>query len=553
MDIYNKRIEGLEVKFNNFEEKNNAQYKEFKEIEKQFLKLKEEYSQLVTIVLENKEQIKLLLERLNDIIKNNKEVNDDLLKKIDQLKKYADDKILELNTKLELILNNIGGGGKNIDLSSLDEFMKKLINLENQFEEFVNKVNVEEIYKKLKYLGEHKANKEDLENVQEIVKNLNKKSQEHQEEIETIKYRLDSLYQEFVNIADTPLVYENNNKINNRNKIEDKIDDKKKNDKETKNQDNKDYKEYIDLALTKYILKEDFEIYKNDNNMEIKKLWDEIKNINNSLEELSKLIKEKLDMENLNELRDFLLGKIDELINDLSEKFADKNDYNKNIKYLEEQIKKLFSLLNTRKEVFSFHNADNWLLAKKPINSFSCAACESFIGDLKGEKNSFVPWNKLPVRDPGEKIYRMGNGFSKILNMIKFDNNGNACLIQNVDSNNSNETDSDNESNDKYNTNINENQQNKQKRNKNKTLLKKRFQSVSTSLVKDGKDNNVKLGKTQSNFFKKEEIRNKYLPKLKKEMSAEALDRANDNNQDKPKITKIFRKTHSKFHIKSNN
>ena len=53
--------------------------------------------------------------------------------------------------------------------------------------------------------------------------------------------------------------------------------------------------------------------------------------------------------------------------------------------------------------------------------------------------------------------------------------------------------------------------------------------------------------KTQINFFNKEEIKSKYLPKLKKEMSAENFERL---KEEKPKITKIFKKSQKKFHIK---
>ena len=554
MEICEKKIDGLEKKFNNFEEKNNKQYQEFKDLENKFIKLKEEYEQTVKIVLDNKDQIKILFEKLNDTIKNCKEGDDNLLKKIEHFKKYSDDKILELNAKLDLVLNNINGAnGKTFDLSGLDEFMKKLVNLEDQFEEFVNKVNVDEIYKQLKYLDEHKADKDYLEKVEETIDNLNKKSQEHQEEIDIIKYRLDGLYQEIVNINNNLLLNENNEKniTNKNNDTNEENETDKKKEKEIKNED------IIDLDLSKYMVKEDFEKYKNDTDMEINKILEEIKNIHDLIENLSTLVKEKIEAEDLNELRDFILSKIDELMNNIMEKFADKNDYNKNMKYFEEQIKKLYSLLNARKEVNDIRNPDNWLLAKKPINGFSCAACESFIGNLKGDKNGFIPWNKLPMRDPGDKVYRLGNGFSKMLNMIKFDNNGNACLIQNNnDLNDSNETEGDNQSNDKYEINIiNENQNNKQnkqsrqKRNKSRTLLTNRFQSNSISFIKDRKDNNIK---TQNMLYKKGEKKNNYLPKLNKENSAEVLERVKENLLDKPKITKIFKKSYSKFQIKSN-
>ena len=62
---------------------------------------------------------------------------------------------------------------------------------------------------------------------------------------------------------------------------------------------------------------------------------------------------------------------------------------------------------------------DNWLLAKKPLNNYVCASCESVIkGDL-GRKSEYVAWNKYPNRE--EKSYRYGHGFSKMLQIINED------------------------------------------------------------------------------------------------------------------------------------
>ena len=52
---------------------------------------------------------------------------------------------------------------------------------------------------------------------------------------------------------------------------------------------------------------------------------------------------------------------------------------------------------------------DNWLLAKKPVNGFACASCESYIGDLQDNNNQHIPWNKYPIRDPNDKAYRVIN------------------------------------------------------------------------------------------------------------------------------------------------
>ena len=49
---------------------------------------------------------------------------------------------------------------------------------------------------------------------------------------------------------------------------------------------------------------------------------------------------------------------------------------------------------------------ENWLLAKKPIDGFACASCEAYIGELH-DNNQYIPWNKYPIRDLNEKLYRV--------------------------------------------------------------------------------------------------------------------------------------------------
>ena len=65
----------------------------------------------------------------------------------------------------------------------------------------MTKANIDEIYRQLNYMSEHKADKLDLDEVKEILNDINKKTQDHQEQIETLKYRLDSLYQQFLNMT----------------------------------------------------------------------------------------------------------------------------------------------------------------------------------------------------------------------------------------------------------------------------------------------------------------------------------------------------------------
>ena len=95
-------------------------------------------------------------------------------------------------------------------------------------------------------------------------------------------------------------------------------------------------------------------------------------------------IKKKADLDDITSIKEILLEKIEELAKACNIKFADKNECLKNFKHIEEQLKKILFILQKRNEPNSEGN-ENWLIAKKPINGYSCAACESFIGELNNE------------------------------------------------------------------------------------------------------------------------------------------------------------------------
>ena len=90
-------------------------------------------------VLDNKEQIKNLFARLEDIIKGYKDGDENLQKQIDELKKYINQKLDELAAQIEILLKAPPGAGKS-DLSALSDLLKKINNLEREFNEFVTKV-----------------------------------------------------------------------------------------------------------------------------------------------------------------------------------------------------------------------------------------------------------------------------------------------------------------------------------------------------------------------------------------------------------------------------
>lgn len=123
----------------------------------------------------------------------------------------------------------------------------------------------------------------------------------------------------------------------------------------------------------------------------------------------------KADYSQLEELKDFLLGKIDDLMRGLKG-FADKSDTKKALKNLEKQLKNLYDLVMSK---MRGDDEDDAMFSKKPLGGFSCASCEKNLLNLYGKPADHHSWNKFPLRDPAERIARVGQGFSRMLSSMK--------------------------------------------------------------------------------------------------------------------------------------
>ena len=130
-------------------------------------------------------------------------------------------------------------------------------------------------------------------------------------------------------------------------------------------------------------------------------------------DEIIETLKKAASVQDLKSLEEYLLDLFDEFKDRINKIFPKKSEINKNFKALELQIRQLYEYIIKKDE-----SGDNWLLAKKPIGGFSCASCESYLGDLK-ETNEKVLWNQLPEREIiTTNTNRIGNGFSRILNLV---------------------------------------------------------------------------------------------------------------------------------------
>ena len=128
----------------------------------------------------------------------------------------------------------------------------------------------------------------------------------------------------------------------------------------------------------------------------------------------------------LKNLEDALKAMLEEYKLLAQRKFADKIETQKSIKLIDTQIKHFIAEYIKKGE-----KGENWMLAAKPVGGYKCASCESYIGELTN-KWEYLPWNKYPTRDFVDKSYRMGNGFSRMLQKLNLDVRRSEDLGQNL-------------------------------------------------------------------------------------------------------------------------
>ena len=283
-------------------------------------------------------------------------------------------RISDVERSVKIIPNQIGIEQIKLDISALKSAIRNFA-LTSDLKE--SKDKEEDIQKQLNFLKEqfedfisNNADHEDLQNVKRKMELLNSKVHDLEENYQILNNKLN---------------------INTKNKTSITSNDK-----------------YLETQIFEnfkaQIIKEFSSV--NDNFTHIRKLVD---NILDSL-------KNKPAYKDIKALEEELILKYEELKVASNKKFAERIETTKNFKYLDTQIKNILQIYIKREK-----RSENWLLAKKPITNL-CASCEAYIGELK-DNNSYQPWNKYPLKDPNDKVYRLGNGFSKMLQMVQLDEN----------------------------------------------------------------------------------------------------------------------------------
>ena len=243
----------------------------------------------------------------------------------------------------------------------------------------------------------------------------------------------------------------------------------------------------------------------------------------------------------MNKLEEDLLSKIADLKSYCNRKYSDKMETNKIIKSIEVQLKELTGDNKKKTE------GDGWLIAKQPLKCFNCASCEANIKNTM-PKQEYIPWNKYPQ---GERIYRMGQGFSHMLQMMTSEFV--KTFEQNENNNNTN-VNSDGE------TNQNNNNNNKSSKNTNTQNM---FYSSEKSFSGMKINNKEQLKDETFNFYRTGGGGKARLPKMKKfnkkskDKSIESIPMSDEEKEgvgdsldkiknpiitDSPKILKITKK-----------
>ena len=312
------------------------------------------------------------------------------------------------------------------------------------------------------------------------------------------------------------------------------------------------------IDLSKYLDKYSFNKYLKSLQPEKIKLDANFEELRNLINNISNSLTNKCNADDLKLFEDIMNSKFEEfkLVN--IRKFADKIDTNRSMKYLDSQIRHIIEVYIKRMD-----KNDSWLIAKKPMGGFSCASCESYIGDLKN-KESYMPWNKYPQREKDQN-YRVGNGFSRMLNMLNIE-------IKNNENLNEKEFDSDEEVK-KY---FDENRMKIRIKNSasSKNIKEKMNKNNNSALLKNNNNNfllNASLKNTNSNILPKLNLKNEETstaypasPNMKEigvekknnfaEMKIEENEHieSKESTEPQPHIIKIFKKTKIAANIPEN-
>ena len=372
----------------------------------------------------NKRQLDQIKKKIEEINEKGEIINKSLEQTSEDINDKLDTKITNLKKYVKNSLDNLKSDRKNKHKDSNKDLVneeEQNINLENSKGLKELKESIKEINEKINTFvnnGDFELIKEDISALKSGMNNYVllpdfKELKDLNEENNTIIRRIKEEFEDFQisqnvskEITNIKLQLESvSNKVHN---ISQNLSNKKG--------DKNNYKINKD-DIYKFLEYSTFEEFKSHITKEFSNINDNFNNSKKKLNELIDIVKNRVTFKDLKTLEEAIMSQMENLKILFIKKFADKADVNKAMKYLDQQIKNIIQIY-----IKKIEKGDNWLLSKKPITSKLCASCDSYIGDLNdtNEDNKiYVPWNKYPVKDINDKLYRLGQGYSNMLQILK--------------------------------------------------------------------------------------------------------------------------------------
>lgn len=129
--------------------------------------------------------------------------------------------------------------------------------------------------------------------------------------------------------------------------------------------------------------------------------------------DLYNLLMKKADVNDLEALKASLI-RLNEIISDFPNQFADRIDNDKAHKMLQKNLKNLYDLFLSMK---GEGEVDDPMFTTKHLH---CASCAKGVHNMIGFRADHYTWNNFPFKDPNQRMAKMGQGFSKQYNQSQY-------------------------------------------------------------------------------------------------------------------------------------
>ena len=348
---------------------------------------------------------------INDINLINKELKDKLNNLIKDFNDYkqSTDSYLKEDFNKDLIKSNANNPSEekvsNKEIKKLKDYLTKKINeLEKEILTLSEKTNLSPIKEDIQSIKSSLYNKinstefyelhEQFLKISNSFDNLKDREEMDSDEIRKIKDEMRNMGKKYEQIMQN--IYRLTKPEQSNDKIINKI---------------------INERLENYVQLNTFNDFSKDINKDNERIRRELDAFKQNVYDLQDEVKDKATEKELKSLEEYLITLLDENKTLSSKLYANRIDTNKNFKTLEINIKHILEEFNTKMN----KEADSWILAKRPVNGFTCASCEAYLGDLKDRTSeNWTNHNPLSLKDyeKFDKTNKIGNGFSRILNLI---------------------------------------------------------------------------------------------------------------------------------------